>query len=98
MPEGEARRVAFQNITLEWSKNDFNATAAWLRILPPGDSRDTAIVTLANNCLKDYVPSTAIEWAQTITGDEMRSNITRQIATGWLKDDPEAARAWLADS
>jgi RNA polymerase sigma factor (sigma-70 family) len=98
MPEGDARRLAFQNITLQWGKNDFNATAEWLKTLPDGDSLDTAMVTFANNCLKDYAPSTALEWAQTITGDGVRNNITRTIATEWLKDDPDAARAWLASS
>ncbi|MCI0539919.1 MAG: RNA polymerase sigma factor [Verrucomicrobiales bacterium] len=98
IPEGDARRVAIQNIVLKWGTSDFSATAEWLNTLAEGDSRDTAMVTFANNCLKDYAPSTALEWSQTITGDGVRNNITLKIATEWLKDDPDAARVWLASS
>src|SRR5439155_21955143 len=98
LPEGRERQVAFQNVVLEWGKNDFNATADWLKTLSPGGSRDTAIVTFANNCLKDYAPSTALEWAQTITSDGTRNNISRKIAAEWVKADPAAAQTWIISS
>jgi len=59
IPEGDARRVAFSNIVLEWAKT-IQCNCRVVKTLPQGDSRDTAIVTFANNCLKDYAPSTAL--------------------------------------
>ena len=52
----------------------------------------------ANNCLKDYAPSTALAWTQTITSDGVRNNITRKIATEWLETDRAAAQKWVASS
>ncbi|MDB6027732.1 MAG: hypothetical protein JWM68_3955 [Verrucomicrobiales bacterium] len=98
IPEGDARKVAFQNVVLQWGRSDPEATAQWLENLPSGDSRDTAVVTFAADCLKDYAPATALKWAQTITSDGVRNNTTLNIAREWLKSDPTTAKQWIASS
>jgi hypothetical protein len=43
-------------------------------------------------------PSAALAWAQTITGDGIRNNLTRDLALQWLQRDRTAAQEWIANS
>jgi hypothetical protein len=40
----------------------------------------------------------AIEWTKYITGDSERDELLRRIVMRWLRQDPTAAEAWLAQS
>ena len=39
---------------------------------------------------------TAIEWTRYITKDAPREELLKTIGRRWLRQDPEAAEAWLA--
>ena len=43
-------------------------------------------------CIRDS------EWASTIEGDELRTKSLVEVGQRWMRDDADAAKAWLPDS
>lgn len=91
------RRFAIPYAVGQWTKTDAAAVSEWLLKQPAGQMRDMAVQNFAIR-LASSVPEKAVEWAQTISSEGIRSGTLTSIASTWLRDDREAAVRWLADA
>jgi hypothetical protein len=73
------------------------AAEAWLQILPHGDARDRAVARFTAIQAEAY-PDLLVPWLAQIDDDKTRQNTTAILAATWLKSDPAAATAWLAQT
>lgn len=93
-PEGPLRERAMSAVARAWGLRDWNATAGWLEALPPGSSREAAIGAFVTSA-DGYDIRLAVEWANRMESPEHRAMRVENTAGRWLREDPEAARAWL---
>lgn len=70
---------------------------AWLRSALPDPALDPAIRELVRK-LAQSAPGEAVAWAAQLQDETERRASTFRAARLWLRDDPEAAQAWLAAS
>lgn len=61
----------------------------------PGPDRDAALRGLVN-AMSSTAPANAASRALGIGDSNLRRETLGAVVSGWLKDDPEASRAWLA--
>lgn len=83
-----------KNLIQTWTRADFNSAATWLRDLPSGASRDTAVATFAP-LVAEKEPPSAVDWAVTITDPEQRSATLKQVWTNWKAQSPEEATGYF---
>ncbi|MFH1496653.1 MAG: hypothetical protein ABII82_02390 [Verrucomicrobiota bacterium] len=83
-----------RSLAYRWTKLDPNAATAWASALPPGELRDTALVSLANPLSETNTAATLAlrTLAQT---DEARHDITRFALRGIQIKDTRRAQAAL---
>ena len=63
-----ARQRASETLINRWAQSDPYAAGAWLRTLPPGDSRDGTVISFTRH-ISGSDPQAAIQWAETIGND-----------------------------
>jgi hypothetical protein len=73
------------------------ATEAWIQLLPHGDVRDGVVKRFISSESGVY-PDLLVPWLAQIDDDQTRQNTTATLAATWLKSDPVAASAWLAQT
>ncbi len=79
-----------------WARQDSAAAENFLNSLG-GSVRDEA-VGVYSAVLAYEEPTEAMTWAATIADPKRRQKLQADLATEWLKQDPTAARAWIANS
>lgn len=79
-----------------WAATDLRSAAAWVKSQPVGPSRDAGISAILEN-IRSADPEKALEWAQSISDEEKRSDFSESILRSWHRDDPFGAKAWLAN-
>lgn len=80
-----------------WMQEDEAAASAWLDAALPDPDLDSAVAEAARLRLRDLQVGEAAAWAVRIEDpEERRASVSRAIRT-WLRRDPVAARAWLAE-
>ena len=91
----DMRPTLAQALVDSWADSDLGAAAAWVKAQPVGPSRDAGISVIADT-IRSVDPVKALEWSQSISEEEQRSIFSQSILRSWLRDDPAAAGAWLA--
>lgn len=74
-----------------WTGADFNATATWMKNLPAGEPRDTAVAAFAGQ-VATAEPESAADWAATIQAPKTRAQALQKIFATW--PDKAAATAY----
>ncbi len=90
----DMRPLLAQALVDTWAYSDLGSAADWVKAQPAGPSRDAGISAIADT-LRSVDPDKALEWSQSISDEEKRSNFTESILRSWLRDDPAGAEAWL---
>ena len=86
-----------RNVVGNWAAQDLTAASAWVRQLPEGKIRDTALSSVANRYVGD-APETAVAWAMAINDPASRTSSLENIVRQWKRYDTKAAEAWVASS
>lgn len=80
-----------------WQRRAPEEAEAWLRSALPHPELDSAVAHQVRRTSQSSGRS-AIEWAALIQDQEVRQRSLQLAAGMWLREDPEAARAWLEQS
>lgn len=91
LPDAPARARALEQIAGAWVARDPVAASAWAESLPPSAELDTFAAAIAT--LPGLVPlhlDTALGWAESITGDELRAQTLGLILDACVARDPAA--------
>jgi hypothetical protein len=79
-----------------WAQQDPQAAGQWLASYD-GAGRDRAVSDFSSSVAsKD--PAAALTWAATISDPKLREPSEQRIAGYWLKQNPQAAAAWIQNS
>jgi len=96
-PSGNARDQAVRAGYSRWLKRDRAAAAAWLDSESLTEFHDPALDVLARE-IASRSPEKAIGWARRIGDAGLRVESLTAVGKRWFRADPQAARAWLAES
>jgi hypothetical protein len=77
-----------------WAGTDLTAASAWLAAQPPGTERDGAIQGF-NEVARVAEPSSALQWAMTISEPQQREQAVLRTLQSWRTIDPSAAAGAL---
>lgn len=91
LPDSAARARALEQVAITWTAHDPVAASAWAEALPLSPELDTfaaAIATVPG--LASLQPDTALSWAGSITGDELRTQTLGLILDACVAHDPAA--------
>lgn len=84
-------------VTTTWTWQDYNAAGAWLRENRAESWFDAAAAAFAAGVARTE-PTTAFDWAMTISDESLRRNSLADVMRQWEKEDRQAARAYLEAS
>ncbi|WP_411847673.1 hypothetical protein AAFN60_10715 [Roseibacillus persicicus] len=91
----KSREYAIRNTIENWTLSDFRATAQWIGEQPAGDLKELATFSFAETIMP-HEPSSAADWAETLSPSAQRHALMVDILYGWKEKDPEAAQAFAA--
>jgi hypothetical protein len=95
LPEsGEVRRSAVGNVAEHWLRLDSMAAGEWILQLPQGKIRDAAAERVVGSTVQSD-PSTAFEWANSLSDEGHSTDLMREVLHRWNSTDPNSARAAL---
>ena len=92
-----AKAEAYGEAFEEWTRQDATAAGDFLTGMEPSFARDSAVEEFATTLSREE-PATAIQWAETISDVEMRTDALTQVARSWFYRDREAASQWIETS
>jgi hypothetical protein len=81
----------------EWTRQDATAAGEHLSNMQASPERDAAVEEFATNVARTE-PTTAIQWAETIADQEIRTEALTEVAQTWYRQDQAAATQWLETS
>lgn len=93
----QKKSQTYEKVVGSWARNDPNAAGNWLNDQPAGPELDSAKSSFAN-IVTDRDPTSAMEWAKSISAEEQRGNAVEQVYNKWAKKDAPAAGAALDQS
>lgn len=97
-PDGsEARANALSGVVSGWIDNTPETVGKWLDGMTPGAARDAGVLAVVQG-YGPKAPESALAWAQTLSNEAQRSNLTAITASRWLSTDPAKADAWIRTS
>jgi len=73
-----------------WAKNDYRATAEWIRNVPEGAAKSSAVGAYAE-IISEYEPAAAVQWADRLPAGSDRDQTLKKIRENWMKKDAEGA-------
>lgn len=76
-----------------WAKNDYRATAEWIRNAPEGAAKISAVSAYAE-IISEYEPASAVQWADSLPAGSDRDQTLKKIRENWAKKDAEEAAAF----
>ena len=79
-----------------WTEGDFRAANTWMNSLPPGLTRDAAVVGFAPAAAR-LDGASAVDWALTITDQAQRTSTLESVTKTWKKREPAAAATYLTE-
>ena len=94
LPPGDDLPTVVQETYRMWFTTDMPAASAWLREQPLDPWLDPAISTFASWQTQED-PQEAVAWAGRVHDPYRRKLAYGKVLLTWLRDDPEAAQAWL---
>jgi hypothetical protein len=87
LPTKQADHV-IQSIINKWTFSDYVSAGNWLRSLPDGSTRTSAVQAYAKT-IAGYTPSIAMEWAWTLPNSEDRQSLISYISQLRHEGDPK---------
>lgn len=90
----KTRQYTVAEIIDEWAKNDPVEAGAYLNDMALSPEWDVPIAAFARRAF-DQDPATAMDWAQSISGKEMRAGTMAYLYRNWMKSDRPSADEWL---
>lgn len=93
------RRNALRDAFSSWRRHDQEGLFAWIESVGPENVEPwlEPVIEVYGMALASE-PDRAFVWADTLSDPKQREAVLIMVARRWLKDDPEAAEAWLATS
>jgi hypothetical protein len=79
-----------------WQRRTPEPAERWLRAATPARTLDPAVRVMVSQT-RVAAPAEALGWARAIDDPELRERVSASVARAWLRSDPEAARAGLAE-
>lgn len=79
-----------------WTEGDFRAANTWMNSLPPGHTRDAAVVGFAPVAAR-LDGASAVDWALTISDQAQRKSTLDAVTAIWKNRDPKGATAYLQE-
>ncbi|MGI8890732.1 MAG: hypothetical protein ACR2G0_08115 [Chthoniobacterales bacterium] len=95
LPESERATTLATSVGF-WSGQDPVAAGQWLGKYN-GPGRDQVVETFSSN-IASKDPATALSWVATISDPKTLFSSAQRIAGDWLKQNPQAATAWIQNS
>ena len=88
-PDAALGGAGYRAMTQVWFQNDPREASEWVAALPPGDNRDRSVAALADLLASDRQPDfdAAIQWAEAIDDDSLRSDGLRKVYQHLLRHD-----------
>jgi len=96
-PQGEPRSNAVRNVATTWAGQDPDAAADWVLRQTADAGRDGLLETLAAN-QRYQDAKQAIRFGEQILDVERRTRSLKESAQQWMRQDADAARAWIQRS
>lgn len=93
LPEGSARRAAFEQIAFAWGETDLASAVGWISTLPEGESRQAATLAIAYEAARTD-PLTALELARNLGLSTERDNLLVHAFSQWGGSDFATAADW----
>jgi hypothetical protein len=99
-PEGRERKLALTTAFETWAMRDREEALGWMeqKLTSGSEPWVRELYLPYARQLAAISPSEAIEWAERVDVDAGREEILVRVARRWLREDEEAALAWLARS
>jgi len=98
VPASKDRDVLYQALAFQWANIDLTAANKWVDNLPAGQLRDQVVRPIAEQ-MSTSDPAAAARLLDTIQNNDLAWQLAApQIANRWFKIDPDAAKAWVAQS
>ncbi len=98
---GKAQSSAIGQAINEWVRQDDGAgmadAAKYVEALPQGEARDAGTRAIAREAVRED-PQAGIAWANQIQDPEVRTDTLIDVARRYMREDRDAAQAWLATS
>ncbi len=93
LPAGEERTRAFGSAAFHWAQKDPAGAMEWVGRFDPSPELDESMKAVATMpSLIAAQPTTALEWADTITDRGQRMMAKHTVFTAWAQQNPAAAR------
>ena len=100
-PAGRSRDHALGSAFQMWAQEDREAAIRWMEEKLSEDPEPPWLVALHGPFARQLAaisPPEAIAWAERVESDSARQELLVRISRRWLREDPEAAEAWLESS
>jgi hypothetical protein len=99
-PEGRERKLALTTAFETWAMRDREEALGWMeqKLTSGSEPWVRELYLPYARQLAAISPAEAIEWAERVEADAGREEILVRVARRWLREDEEAALAWLARS
>lgn len=97
MQAGNERENAIGAVISTWIRYDAPSALAHLEKLPADTHRD-AIIRHCLYSIQDESPLLALQWASSISDQEIRLSAQESTVRQWMHKDPNAARTWVQQS
>jgi hypothetical protein len=95
MTHGGNQEQLLGRLIERWSFDEADEAAAWVRSLPPGETRDDALAGLGTTLSLHGDSAAALDNIERIGDEESRDEQRRILFTQWNDVDPEGAQAYL---
>ena len=96
-PTSRSREGTVARVFRDWWKRDPDDARHWLESAPAATPLDPAVEVLAEELAHDE-PEAAVACAARISDEARRERSLVSAARAWFRSDPDATRAWLAES
>ena len=97
LPQRPGREIVIKRAFLSFSRKHREDASAWMMSHPPrADMRGIYADFLRRRA--ETAPEEAMALAERAADPELRLDMQAAAAEGWLKGDPEAAKAWLTNT
>lgn len=80
-----------------WLDEDFDGAKSWIEAAPREHPYDAAFGAYASQLARSD-PSAALDWAERVQDESLRSAALEDVALHWYRTAPEAAESWLEES
>ena len=90
-PSGQLLATAIRS----WTAYDLDNVGAFLNLLPSSPTKDPAVAIFALRSSQED-PSSAFQWVNSITSEDMRMGMTVGVALEWMQQDANGFHQFLA--